>query len=490
MGSTLRRWGGPAYLLGALALVGCGGGEDLAAGEALRSEPLPRAEPAPPLQIAAPEANRELDESRETAVVRAAERVSQGIVAVNVLRAAQVRTRDPFFDFFSPFGLPWGPTATQLVPSLGSGFVIDANGVILTNDHVVRGAERILVSFPDGRDAEAELVGSDQASDVAVLRVGLSGLVPVPLGSSEDLRIGEWLIAFGNPFGHLLSNPEPSVTVGVTSALHRHIVPTEGERGSYLGMIQTDAAINPGNSGGPLVNAVGEVVGMNTSIFSRSGGSEGMGFAVPIERAIRIANDLLDHGRVRRAWLGLRVEPEVADAFGRTRGVRIAQVYADSPGSRAGVAPGDRITEVNGRRLVTPLDFEAALLDLRAGEPVSVVVNGNTGAVRMIADEVPSFGARRVRVLGEMELVTVTEPIRGERGIVSQTGALVVAIPPVLQGNLGLVEGDVIIGLNNRRIQSAEDLATLLSQVSAGARAFLTFERNGEFGEQAFILGR
>ncbi|MEX1257064.1 MAG: trypsin-like peptidase domain-containing protein [Gemmatimonadota bacterium] len=481
---------GPALLLGALVLAGCRGGEELAAGEALTAAPL--SAPAFPaaVQIPAPEANRELDQSRETAVVRAAERVSQGIVAVNVLRAAQVRARDPFFDFFSPFGLPWGTTTTQLVPSLGSGFVIDSDGVILTNDHVVRGAERILVSFPDGRDVEAELVGSDQASDVAVLRVRLDGLTPVPLGSSEDLRIGEWLIAFGNPFGHLLSNPEPSVTVGVASALHRHIVPTEGERGSYLGMIQTDAAINPGNSGGPLVNAVGEVIGMNTSIFSRSGGSEGMGFAVPIERAIRIANDLLEHGRVRRAWLGIRVEPEVADAFGRTRGVRIAQVYDDSPGSRAGVSPGDRITEVNGRRLVTPLDFEAALLDLRAGEPVSVAVNGSAGPLRMTADEVPTFGARRVRVLGEMEVVTVTDAIRGERGIVSQGGALVMGIRPAQQGALGLVEGDVIIGLNNRRIPSAEDLSALLAQIPAGARAFLTFERNGEFGEQPFILGR
>jgi serine protease Do len=255
-------------------------------------------------------------------------------------------------------------------------------------------------------------------------------------------------------------------------------------------MIQTDAAINPGNSGGPLVNAVGEVVGMNTSIFSRSGGSEGMGFAVPIERAIRIARDLVEHGRVRRAWLGIRVEPEIADAFGRTRGVRIAEVYADSPASHASVATGDRITEVNGRRLVTPLDFEAALLDLRAGEPVSVVVNAAPGTVRMITDEVPSFGARRVSVLGGIEAVTVTNAIRGERGIRSELGAMVVAVPPALQGNLGLLEGDVIIGLNNRRIQSADDLATLLAQLSAGARTFLTFERNGEFGEQAFILGR
>jgi len=482
-------------------LAGCGNGEELTAGEAPAftfpesrlGSAAPR--PAAPLEVRqsgpSSDTTGSLAASRETAVVRAAELVSPGVVAVNVLRPEQVRSRDPFFDFFAPFGFFPGSTTTQLVPSLGSGFVIDAYGIILTNDHVVRGAERVLVTLPDGRDAEAEVVGSDPATDVAVLRVQIAGLRAVPIGRASDLRIGEWVIAFGNPFGHLLSNPEPTVTVGVVSAVGRHIVPTEQERGSYLGMIQTDAAINPGNSGGPLVNADGEVVGMNASIFSRSGGSEGMGFAVPIERALRIAEDLLAHGEVRRAWLGIRVEPEVADAFGRTRGVRVAQVVEDSPAGRAGVLEGARLTQVNGVRLVTPLDFEAALLDLRAGDPVTVEAEKAMGDVRMVAEALPSSRAPRVLVFGDIEVVSVTAAIRNERSIVSQTGALVVGVVPAqLQDVLGVRQGDVLVALSNRPIQGAEDLAEVLEAIPAGSRVRLTFERNGNFLAQDFIHGR
>ena len=275
---------------------------------------------------------------------------------VNVLRAQQVRARDPFWDDFFPFGsFGFGAgTTSRLVPSLGSGFVVQPNGVILTNDHVVRGAEQILVTFPDDRDMEATLIGTDEITDVAVLRVDADGLTTVPLGRTSDLRIGEWVIALGNPFGNMLSNPEPTVTVGVVSAVGRHIVPAREEAGFYLGMIQTDAAINPGNSGGPLVNALGEVIGMNASIFSRSGGSEGMGFAIPIERVLRIADDLIQHGEVRRAWLGVEVEPEGADAFGRTRGVLVSRASAGSPASRAGIGAGDRLIQVAETRMVTP----------------------------------------------------------------------------------------------------------------------------------------
>jgi serine protease Do len=492
-----------AMTTGALAamfsLTSCDTG-DMSAGEApggsfgFPSEASETALPQEPANLLG-QARTSLDESRENAVVRAAERVSSGVVAVNVLRPEQVRTRDPFFDdffgFFAPFSGFGGSTTTRLVPSLGSGFVIDASGVILTNDHVVRGAERILVTLPDGRDAEASLVGTDEATDVAVLRVDIDGLESVPLGRADDLRIGEWVIAFGNPFGHLLSNPEPSVTVGVASALGRHIVPSGQDRGSYLGMIQTDAAINPGNSGGPLVNADGEVIGMNTSIFSRSGGSEGMGFAVPIDRALLVAEDLLEFGEVQRAWIGLRVEPEVADDFGRTRGVRVASVVEGSPAAGAGIPDGARLMQINGVPLVTPLDFEAALLDLRAGDSVTMVTAGSPGEVRLRAEGLPSARAPRLVVFGGLEVVTVTGSIRSERNIVSQTGALVVGdIPTQTREILGLREGDVIVALNNRGVESAQDLSDILDVIPPGSRVRLTYERNGGFVAQDFIHGR
>lgn len=428
-------------------------------------------------------------QSRETAIVRAAERVSPAVATVNVLRTQQVRVRDPWDDFFGGFFTPFGSrTQERRVPSLGSGFVVDESGIILTNDHVVRGAERILVTFPDGRDVEGELVGSDETTDVAVLRVDLPDLPTAPLGRAEDLMIGEWVVAFGNPFGNLISNPEPTTTVGVISAVGRHVVPSQEDRGFYLGMIQTDAAINPGNSGGPLVNALGEVVGMNASIFSRGGGSEGVGFAIPIERVLRIADDLLEYGEVRRAWVGLDVEPEEADAFGRTRGVRVARVTDGSPAERAGIRPGDRLVQANDRRLVSPLDFEAVLLDLRAGDRVTVQVDGQGRALEIRAEEFPALPTERVTVLRDLEMVTLTPAARDERGIASETGALITGISPELQRRLGLREGDVIVALNRRRIRAAEELAELLGQAPPGARVQLIFERNRGLSSTIFTL--
>jgi serine protease Do len=485
-----RRWT-PLSLIAALVLAGCQAdraGEDAAhrSGGLLDRALSAEVEPERP---SSDDAARALRQSRETAIVRAAERVSPAVVTVNVIRTQQVRVRDPFDDFFGGFFTPFGPrTQARRVPSLGSGFVVDPAGIILSNDHVVRGAERILVTFPDGRDVEAELVGSDEATDVAVLRVELPDLPVAPLGRTDDLMIGEWVVAFGNPFGNLISNPEPTTTVGVVSATGRHVVPSQEDRGFYLGMIQTDAAINPGNSGGPLVNALGEVVGMNASIFSRGGGSEGVGFAIPIERVLRIADDLLEYGEVRRAWVGVNVEPEEADVFGRTRGVRVTRVTEGSPAQRAGIRDGDRLVAVNQRRLVSPLDFEALLLDLRVGDEVVVEVEGRAQPLRIRAEEFPALPTERVTVLRDLEVVTLTPAARDQRSIASEAGALITGVSSQLRNQLGLQEGDVIVGVNRRRISSAEELAELLGQAPPGARIQLIFERNRGLSSTTFTL--
>jgi len=434
----------------------------------------------------------QVGQDRATAIVRASERVGPSVVSIHVLRTQQVRIRDPFEDFFGGWGGFWGGNRTQStrVPGLGSGFVLDPSGLILTNDHVVRGAERILVTFPDGRDAEAELVGSDETTDVALLRISLANVPPAPLGESHDLRIGEWVIAFGNPFGNLISNPEPTVTVGVVSALGRHILPGREERGFSLGMIQTDAAINPGNSGGPLVNALGEVVGMNASIFSRGGGSEGLGFAIPIERVLRIAEDLLRHGEVRRAWLGLEVEGAEADVFGRSRGVRVSRVVQASPAGRAGIRTDDQLVRMNGRRLTTPLDFEAILLDLRAGDPVEVEVEGRSRPVMLNADESPILRAERLTILRGIQVTTLTPALRDAQGIQSESGVVVTRVSPTEGNILQLREGDVIVGIGQRRIESAGDLASLLEQAPQGARVTFWIERNQSIFRRDFALSR
>ena len=342
--------------------------------------------------------------SRNTAIVEAAARVAPAVVSVNVIRTEQVQIRGSFFD---PFPMP----RTRRSRGLGSGFIVSPDGVILTNDHVVRDAERIMVTLPDSREFEAELIGADQLTDVAVLRIRGADLPVAPVGTSEGLLIGEWSLAIGNPFGNLFSNSEPSVTAGVISGTGRHIIPDDEDRVVYLGMIQTDASINPGNSGGPLVNSLGEVIGVNSSIFSRSGGSEGLGFAIPIDRAIRVANSLIDSGEVKRAWLGFDVDAGEEDIWGRTHGVAVSSVSPSSPAARAGISPGDRVITANGKALRTLLDFESLRLDLEEGDPITLGIDGRGSPLTLVSEALPSISADRVTAVEQMELITVTPGI-------------------------------------------------------------------------------
>ena len=431
-------------------------------------------------QVGTQDRPHHLDGPRTTAIVEAATRVSPTVVSVNVIRTEQMQTRS----FFDPFPLP----RTQRSRGLGSGFIVDADGVILTNDHVVRNAERIMVTLPDGRDFEAKLIGTDQLTDVAVLRIQGDELPVVKLGTSKGLLIGEWSLAIGNPFGNLFSNAEPSVTAGVISATGRHIIPDDDDRVVYLGMIQTDASINPGNSGGPLVNSVGEVIGVNSSIFSRSGGSEGLGFAIPIDRATRVANDLMAFGEVKRAWLGFEVDAEGGDIWGRTHGVTVSNVSPSSPAARAGITRGDRIVSAKGTAIRTQSDFESLMLDLMAGEPLSLYINGRVGTVTLVAEELPSISADRVTALEQMELVTVTRGIRTERNLRYDSGALIVAIENDLEGRIGLRDGDVILQINRTTVTSAERAADLLRRAVGNLTVYV--ERNGEVIVRQLVFRR
>ncbi len=416
-----------------------------------------------------PEQTQSLAESRSTAIVRAARRVAPSVVTISVLRRQRVQRRSFFDDYFLPFRESRG---------LGSGFIVDAQGTVLTNHHVIEGATEVLITLPDGRDFGARVAGSDPATDVAVLMLdNASDLPNAPLGTATDLMIGEWTVAIGNPFGGLISNSEPTVTAGVVSALGRHITPAGDDDGFYLGMIQTDAAINPGNSGGPLVNSLGDVVGMNASILSRSGGSEGLGFAIPIDRALRVARDLARHGEVRRAWLGLAVDAADADAFGRSKGVRVSRVTPGSPAARAGIRPGSRLLSAGTSRMATPLDYTAVLLDLTAGDTIELAVE-DIGRVQLRAAGLPSATADRVELLRDLEVVTVTQSIQAERGLATAEGALVVEISETLTRVTGLAAGDVILAISNRRIATAQEAAELLRRMQQAGRNFtLLFER-------------
>jgi serine protease Do len=428
--------------------------------------------------------------SRRNAIVTAAQRVSPAVVSIHTVVRQRVVPRTLWEQLMIP------PGATQESAGLGSGFIIHENGIVVTNEHVVRGADRIRVTLPDGREYDASVVGTDEINDLAVLRIrfpeGRTEKLPVaPLGSSDDLMIGEWVLAIGNPLGFYLANTEPTVTAGVVSAVGRNIRPVgdQEQRGYYLDMIQTDASINPGNSGGPLVNALGQVIGVNSSILSQSGGNEGLGFAIPIERAKRVVRDLLEAGRVRHAWIGVNVEPAGdPDVAGPMR-VRIASEVPGSPAARAGLREGMIIASVGDRHVRTPLDWLAALLRTDVGSPLTIHVADGSGTrdYRVSPTDLPSMSAQRVRALRDLQLVTVTPAIRAERSLASDRGALVVSLSDQARA-VGLQEGDVILQINRAPVRSAEDAARILGQL-AGNTAVIFFERGGQVGSTQVGIG-
>ncbi len=420
-----------------------------------------------------------LTSSRRTAMVDAANRVAPAVVSINVTSRQRVTERDPWDFFFIP------RTTERIVQSTGTGFVIKPDGVIITNQHVVAGAETIAVTLSDGTDLTGSLVGEDPITDIAVIRVPRKDLPIVPVGTASDLMIGEWVVALGDPYAYLLGNTEPTVTAGVVSGVHRNILPNQEQPGLYLDMIQTDAAINPGNSGGPLANALGEVVGVNSSIFTGGGGSMGsigLGFAIPIERAIRVADEILKNGRVRRAWTGLEVGGQGAmQDWKRQGGVTVTRVAPGGPAARGGVALGDVLLEANGRRLRNYLDWEAVKLDLHVGDRVIVKTKrGQTETDRILtAGDLPTSTATKVTILRGLELVSVTPAIKAERGIAAERGALVTRVSDEVRNGTGLDEGDVILAINRTLVSSAQQVGDLI-EASRNNQAFrIYFERGG-----------
>jgi len=334
---------------------------------------------------AAGDSNQEtIARSRRTAITRAVAQASDAVVGINVLEMRQVRGLspwgdDPFFRHF--FG---DQVYTQQVQELGSGFLISPDGYILTNDHVAGNATQITVTMVGGKKFEAQLVGSDMLSDIALLKIDGKDLPYLPLGSSEDVIIGEWVIALGNPFGLFEVNDKPTVTVGVVSATAMNLRAQEGR--VYRGMIQTDAAINSGNSGGPLINSLGEVIGVNAVIYTPNQGNIGLGFAIPITRVKTILDALKRYGKVEREfWTGLSVQAvdrRIARYFGldQVRGVIITRIAAKSPAERGGFRVEDIILEARGERIDDEYTLIAILDEAQEGEeiPLTVFRSGKT----------------------------------------------------------------------------------------------------------------
>jgi len=326
-------------------------------------------------------ADQEIAESRRNAIVRSAEQVGPAVVSISVIQVRVVRTgpfggllQDPMFQHFFP---ELQREYQQKIQNMGSGFVVDEKGHILTNAHVVENASEIVVNLADGRQFEARLLGSDPALDLALLKIDGPDLPSAPLGDSDDLIIGEWAIAIGNPYGYIMEDSRPSVTVGVISAIGRNFEPRHGH--IYRNMIQTDAAINPGNSGGPLVNSIGQVIGINTFIFTETGGSLGIGFAIPIDTAKRMMEEIITYGEVRPFWTGIHIQsltPAIAQSLGydSSDGVLISQLDPVSPARRAGLKVGDIVVAFNGQPIRDENDLIAEFYGAHVGDRITLEV--------------------------------------------------------------------------------------------------------------------
>jgi serine protease Do len=407
---------------------------------------------------------------RRTAAVRAVEKVGPAVVNVTTEQVSQAQSPfaplmgDPFFDqFFRDFFEPRTPQARQ---SLGSGVIIDAQRHVLTNEHVVARASKIRITLADGREFSAAVVGADPNNDLAVLQIETAESLPwAPPGRSDDLLPGEPVIAIGNPFG--LSN---TVTTGVISAANRSIR-TDGR--VYHGFLQTDASINPGNSGGPLLNAEGDLIGINTAIY---GGAQGIGFAVPIDTARRVVAELIEHGEVTPVWLGLELQdldPRLRQAFGlgeRSQGALVSTLDAGGPAARAGVRRGDVVTKVDGTPVADARAFYEVLARATKGQTLQVELmrESKPQTARLVAEQIPPGAVDELagRLLG-LEL----EP--------NPRGGF--AVKKVRTGSgsekIGLAAGDVILRINGRPLEDADALRRSILDLRGRERAILVVQR-------------
>jgi serine protease Do len=437
------------------------------------------------------------------------EQVGPSVVNIRTMEKVSARTAEEggvdeeMLEFFRRFGLPVPPGVPRQGPrsgrpqpeeqprGVGSGFIVSADGFIMTNAHVVDGADEVLVTLPDKREFKARIVGADKRTDVAVVKIDASGLPVVKVGDVSRLKVGEWVMAIGSPFGL-----ENTVTAGIVSAKQR-------DTGDYLPLIQTDVAINPGNSGGPLINLRGEVVGINSQIYSRSGGYMGIAFAIPIDEAMRVSEQLRASGRVTRGRIGVQIDQvtkEVAEAIGlgRPQGALVRGVEAGAPAEKAGVEAGDIIIRLDGKAIEKSTDLPRMVGSLKPGTRSTLTVF-RRGATRELAVTIGEFEpekpvARREREREEKPRtaaasalgLTVTDLTDAQKRDLKLKGGVRVEAAVEAAARAGLREGDVILALANVEVGNLREFETQLGKLEKGRPVHVLFRR-GDWAQYAVI---
>ncbi len=396
-------------------------------------------------------------------------------------------SNDPFDEFFRDFyrGAPEEYERKQA--GLGSGCIIDKRGYILTNEHVVSGADKITVTLSDGRKFDGKVMGSDKKSDLAVINIDASGLPVMPLGNSDLVQTGEWVAAIGNPFGYIVDSPKPTVTIGVVSALHRSL---PSSKSGYLDLIQTDAAINPGNSGGPLCDLKGNVIGINVAIFSTSGGHQGIGFAIPINLAKKIMDDLIKGKKITYPWLGIvgqGITEDLSSYFGLKdqKGILVAQIVKESPAFKAGLKEGDIIVKFDGVDVDSMKDLLVKINNTPVGKRVNILMIRDKTKIPLMIDigEMPSeeeMARMEGKALEEehevvaewrgMQTFPITQDLAARLDIRDREGVIVVNVIPRSPAYFaGLRPGDIIMRINNKEIGTIEDYKEAVKALKGNA---------------------